>query len=369
MTQTTQFLGVDLHKAEAVIALLPSNASLCESVTRVPNEDAPLRRFFRRVAKRGPIEACYEASGCGYHLKRRMNAWGHACEVIAPSLMPTRPGDRVKTDRRDAERLAIDFRAGLLTPIRTPTESEERVRGLVRSRDHLRRDVHRTRQFLLKFLDRKNLKRPGRNWTRVHWTWLRHLSFEAEDHFVFQSLLGLLEVKQALLEEADSAIQRASHEDPYRVSVGRLRCFRGVDTLTAMTLLAELIDVRRFTGPRALMDYVGLAISEYSSGPRQRRGGITKAGNGHVRRVLIESAWHYRHRPSLGVGLRKRQSSQDPAVIAHAWKAQRRLNRRYQRLIERMPTQKAVTAVARELVGFLWAVLQDDPRYLAPKNT
>ena len=367
MSQPTQFLGIDLHKREAVVAVLPADAGACASITKLPNEEAPIRRFLKRVARRGPIAACYEASGCGYVLQRRLAEWGHACEVIAPSLAPTRPGNRVKTDRRDAERLAFDLRAGLLTPVRIPTESEERVRGLLRSRGHLLQDVHRTKQFLLKFLDRKDLKRSGKNWTGPFWRWLRNLSFEGEDRFVFDSHLGLLEVKQALLEETDREIERISHVAPYRDPVGKLRCFRGVDTLTAMTLLAELIDVRRFSGPRALMDYVGLAISEYSSGPRRRRGGITKAGNNHVRRILIEAAWHYRHRPALGVELKKRQVGQDPATIAHAWRAQRRLHRRYHRLSQRMVRQKAVTAVARELVGYLWAVLQDDPRYLSPK--
>ena len=368
MSQRTQFLGIDLHKAEAVIAVLPADVGHCESVCAVPNEEAPIRRFLKRVAQRGPIRACYEASGCGYVLQRRMKAWGHACEVIAPSLAPTRPGDRVKTDRRDAERLALDYRAGLLTPVHLPTEEEERVRGLLRSRGHLLQDVHGTKQFLLKFLDRRDLKRQGKNWTGAFWCWLRDLSFEAQDRFVFESHLGLLEVKQALLEETDREIERLSQTACYRERVGKLRCFRGVDTLTAMTLLAELIDVKRFSGPRALMDYVGLAISEYSSGPRRRRGGITKAGNSHVRRILIEAAWHYRHRPALGIGLKKRQAGQDPAVIAHAWRAQRRLHRRYHRLSQRMLSQKAVTAVARELVGFLWAVLQDDSRYLRAKS-
>ena len=364
MNQSTQFLGIDLHKREAVIAVLPAGAGTCESVSKLPNEEAPIRRYLKRVARRGPIKACYEASGCGYVLQRRMRAWGHACDVIAPSLAPTRPGDRVKTDRRDAERLAIDLRAGLLTPVLIPTEAEERVRGLLRSRGNLLQDVHRSKQFLLKFLDRKDLKRTGKNWTGPFWRWLRGLSFEAEDRYVFESHLGLLEIKQTLLEEADREIERISQTAPYREAVGKLRCFRGVDTLTAMTLMGELIDVRRFSGPRALMDYVGLAISEYSSGPRHRRGGITKAGNNHVRRILVEAAWHYRHHPALGVGLKKRQAGQDPTVISHAWRAQHRLYRRFHRLSNRMIKQKAVTAVARELVGFLWAVLQDDPRYM-----
>ncbi len=367
MSQPTQFLGIDLHKREAVIAVLPAGAGACESITKLPNEEAPMRRFLRRVAKRGPIQACYEASGCGYVLQRRMKAWGHSCEVIAPSLAPTRPGDRVKTDRRDAARLAIDLRAGLLTPVHIPTEDEERVRGLLRSRGHLLQDVHRTKQFVLKFLDRKHLKYAGKNWSGAFWRWLRGLSFEAEDRFVFESHVGLLEVKETLLKETNVEIERVSQTGPYRKNVGMLRCFRGVDTLTAMTLLAELIDARRFRGPRALMDYVGLAVSEYSSGPRHRRGGITKAGNSHVRRILIEAAWHYRHRPALGIGLRKRQAGQPAAVIAHAWCAQRRLHRRFHRLAERMIKQKAVTAVARELVGFLWAVLQEDTRYMSPR--
>ena len=368
MIQSTQFVGIDLHKAEAVVSVLPEGAGACEGVVKLPNEEAALRRFFKRLSRRGPIHACYEASGCGYVLQRRMTRWGYECQVIAPSKAPHRPGDRIKTDRRDAERLALDLRAGLLTPVHVPTEADERARGLLRSRAHLQNDVKRSKQFILKFLNRKELKRSGKNWTVGFWTWLRSLEFEAEDRYVFEAHLGLLEVKLVSVADMDREIERLAQTAPYRNDVARLRCFRGIDTLTAMTVLTELIDIRRFRGPRSLVDYLGLAVSEYSSGARQRRGTITKAGNGHVRRILIECAWHYRHRPAVGATLKKRQEGQDPAVIAHAWRAQRRLNRKFWSLAERKPAQKAVTAAARELVGFIWAVLQNDPSYLRSRK-
>jgi transposase len=368
MNQRTQFVGIDLHKVDAVVSVLPAGASLCEGVVRLPNEEAPLRRFFQRLSKRGPIEACYEASGCGYVLQRRMASWGYQCAVIAPSKAPRRPGDHIKTDRRDAERLAFDLRAGLLTPVHIPTEADERARGLLRSRDHLRQDVHGTKQYVLKFLNRKELKREGKNWTVGFHAWLRSLRFEGADRYVFASQLGLLEMKLATLADTDREIEVLAQTECYRDAVARLRCFRGIETLTAMTLLTELIDIRRFRGARSLVDYVGLGVSEYSSGSRVRRGGITKAGNSHVRRILTECAWHYRHRPAVGATLAKRQAGQDPAVIAHAWRAQRRLNRKYRTLIERKPAQVAVTAVARELVGFIWAVLQNDSCYLQARR-
>ncbi len=364
MSQTTQFLGIDLHKREAVIAILPEDSGSCEGVIRVPNEHAPLRRAIAQIAKRGPIISCYEASGSGYVLHRLMQSWGHQCVVIAPSLAPKRPGDRVKTDRRDAERLAFDLRAGLLTAIHIPTEEEESVRNLVRCREQFRREIHRSKQMILKLLDRHGLKYGlKRNWTAAFWMWLRGIELEHHDQFVLNNHIALLQIKFSQFSEIENRIERVAESDRYREAVGRLTCFRGVKTLTAMTFLVEVIDVKRFSSPRALMDYLGLSVSEYSSGPRRRRGGITKAGNSTVRRILVQAAWQYRHRPAVGVGLKRRQAGQDPLVVAHAWRAQHRLNRRFHRLHARMPSQKAVTAVARELVGFMWAVLQDNTSY------
>ncbi len=270
MSQTTQFLGIDLHKREAVIAILPEDSGSCEGVIRVPNEHAPLRRAIAQIAKRGPIISCYEASGSGYVLHRLMQSWGHQCVVIAPSLAPKRPGDRVKTDRRDAERLAFDLRAGLLTAIHIPTEEEESVRNLVRCREQFRREIHRSKQMILKLLDRHGLKYGlKRNWTAAFWMWLRGIELEHHDQFVLNNHIALLQIKFSQFSEIENRIERVAESDRYREAVGRLTCFRGVKTLTAMTFLVEVIDVKRFSSPRALMDYLGLSVSEYSSGPRR----------------------------------------------------------------------------------------------------
>ena len=181
---------------------------------------------------------------------------------------------------------------------------------------------------------------------------------------MFDTYVALLEVKMGNQRRLEEEIERVALSEAYARPVGRLRCFHGIDYVTALGIQSELVDVQRFASPRQLMDYVGLTVLEYSSGGLTRRGGITKAGNHRLRRLLVEAAWHYRHRPALGKALRERQAGQDPAVIAHAWRARQRLYRRYHRLLQRMPSQKAVVAVARELVGFIWAVLRDEPQRL-----
>jgi transposase len=240
------------------------------------------------------VTACYEAGGCGYVLQRKLQEWGVSCEVIAPSLIPKRSGDRRKTDKRDARKLARLYRAGELTPIRIPSEADERVRSLIRSRCVFTREILKSRHYVLKLLQsRGRVYRQGKNWTRAHWDWLRKLELPGEDHFVLQSYVALLEVKLAQREEIDRRIEAISLSEPYAEPVARLRCLRGIDTLSAMTLVVEIGDVRRFATPRHLMGYLGLTVSESSSGAGpQTMGGITKAGNAHCRRVLVEASWH-----------------------------------------------------------------------------
>jgi transposase len=296
---------------------------------------------------------------CGFALKRFLEAEGLPCKVIAPSLVPVKPGQRIKTNRRDAKKLAELLAAGLLTEVFPPTEAQEAARSLYRCRDAVRQDLMRARQRLGKFLLRQGRTyRGGRHWTQKHGVWLRGVEFsEPLDQEVYSYYLADVAHRTGRLAELDSRLAELSGQEPYREPVGWLRCFRGVDTLAAMTIVTELFGFRRFGSPRQLMSYLGMTPSEHSS-MKTRRGGITKTGNRRVRRVLVEISWHYRHRPGIGVTLRKRRSGQPAWVVAVADRAQERLCRRFRRLLYRgVLPNKAATAVGRELVGFLWSVL------------
>lgn len=285
---------------------------------------------------------------------------GIPCEVVAPALIPRKPGERIETDRRDARKLVRLYRAGELTPIRVPTPEEEAVRDLVRAREDVRRDLTAARHRLSKFLLRHGrLFSQGKKWTQRFGRWLRTQTFDrpAErvtfEHYVLQ-VLHLGERPEALEQE----IAAVAQTEPYRPAVRRLACLRGISTLSAMTLLAEIQDFRRFAHPRQLMAFVGLVPSEHSSGPKQRRGSITKTGNGHARRILVEAAWAYRHPPALGPRTRRLLADQPPEVLVQVRKAHLRLHKRYARLVGRgKRAQVAVTAVARELCGFVWALM------------
>ena len=257
------------------------------------------------------------------------------------------------------------LRAGLLTEVHPPSEEDEAVRDLCRCREDLGQDLARSRHRLAKFLLRHGLHYgQGRAWTKRHREWLWSLRVEprAAQCTLDAYLVGIQQL-ETRLGEMGLLLKDLAEQEPYREAVGWLRCFRGIDTLTAITLLVELHDFRRFTTARQLMSYLGLVPSEHSSGASIRRGGITKAGNSHARRVLIEAAWHYRHRPAVGVSLRKRRRGQPKEVIDIADRAMQRLHRRYWRLLSlTKPPQKAVTAVARELVGFIWATLHTQPQ-------
>jgi len=368
MAQSTLFVGMDVHQDSVMVAVLPEGARECEESRQLPHDLARVRRLFARLSKRGAVRACYEASGCGYVLQRALTKWGVACDVIAPSLIPVRSGDRRKTDKRDAAKLARLYRAGELTAIRIPDEAEEQVRSLVRCRETFTREILKSRHYVLKLLlARGHAYRGGGNWTQKHWDWLRQVKLEGADRITLQTYLELLEYKLIQRDSLDSQIEKIAFSEAYREPVGRLRCLRGVDTLTAMTLVCEIGDVRRFASPRQLMGYLGLTVSEASSGGIERRGGITKTGNARARRVLVEASWHYRYPPRSSRGLRKRQEDQPSAVVAHAWRAQKRLHKKFEALVYRMAPSKAVVAVARELVGFVWALLRDDPEVLAPR--
>jgi transposase len=359
------YLGMDVHKESITIAVLPEGAKTPTRLDRLPNDLPKLKKWLDRVARDGEIRACYEASGAGYVIHRAMKEWGYECEVIAPSLIPKRPGVQRKHDKRDATDLARFYRAGELTTVRIPSESDERVRDVVRCRETFQKDILKSRHYILKFLARRGFVfREGTNWCSPHLKWLLHLTtenspLEQHDRLIFREYHALLLYKLERRDELDRQIEQLALLPHIAPMVERLQCFRGISLHSAMVLATEIVDWRRFERPSQLACYLGLVSREDSSGDRTRLGSITKAGNSHCRHVLVQAAWSYRHRPQTGVELKRRQQGQSPAVIVHAWKAQQRLHQRFNHLSYRKRPQIAVVAVARELVGFLWAVMQD----------
>ncbi len=361
MKQITTYVGIDAHKKDLFIAMLIGD-QVTPITWQLANEPNAVRRLVRRLEREapGPVRACYEAGPCGYALQRQMTTPHLACQVIAPALVPRKPGERVKTNRRDARKLAELLRAGLLTEVRPPTPDEEAVRDLCRARDDAREDLQRCRHRLGKLLLRRGLHYRGRNWTRAHRQWIEGLAWGHQaERVVVDDYVLAIDQGEARLHELDARLTELAQTDPYREPVAWLRCFRGIDTLTAIVILAELHDFRRFQSPRALMAYLGLVPGEDSSAEKHRRGPITRTGNALVRRLLVETAWHYQHRPTVGVMLARRRRGQPGRVIAIADKAQQRLCRRFRKLAaEHKPAPKIAVAIARELAGFLWAALQ-----------
>jgi transposase len=350
-------LGLDVHKDTISVAML---APGCDgpAVDRIPHDEASVRRLIGRLGNPRLLRACYEAGPTGFELARQLDSMGVRCEVIAPSLIPKAPGDKVKTDRRDCRRLARLHRAGELVAIRIPTVQEEAVRDLCRARADLVEDRTRARHRLSKFLLRHGRPwRGGNAWTLTHERWLLAQRFDQPAlAATYAHYRAVLEVRDAQLEaiEADLAIwyDRA----PFADAVHRLSAYRGVTRLGALTLASEVGDWRRFPRAAAFTGFCGLVPSEYSSGTSTRRGHITKTGNAHLRAQLVESAWAYQHRPAVGLELRERHKGLDPAVLARAWAAQLRLCGRFRRLAARKDSKNVVvTAIARELAGFVWA--------------
>ena len=361
MKKGITYVGMDAHKVAIKLAvLLPGETKPVE--WQLSNEKAAVRRMVRKVQRLAPGEVrfCYEAGPCGYALQRWIQEAGAVCVVIAPSLIPRKPGDRIKTDRRDARKLAELFRAGLLTEVHPPTPEDEAVRDLCRAREDAHEDLVRCRHRLSKMLLRRGWAWTGgkKAWGQGHRLWLRSLRLEHQaDQVVLEDYLQAIEQVEQRLRWLEQHIETASQLPAYVVAVGALRCFRGIDTLTAMGLVAELHDFMRFDSPRGLMAFLGLVPSEFSSGDSQRRGAITKAGNKHARRLLIEASWHYRHKPNPA-SLKRRRQGQPAQVIALADKAMHRLNRRFNRMLAKgKPRPKVVVAIARELAGFIWAAL------------
>jgi transposase len=357
------WVALDAHKLSIVAATLPAVGGTPE-VIEIENTAKAIRRLVGRLGGPEGLAVCYEAGPVGWQLRRLLDGLGVACDVIAPSLIPVRAGDRVKTDRRDAKKLVRLYRAGELTFVMAPSPEQEGLRDLVRCREDLRDARTRARHRAVKQLLRHgHVFREGKHWTLRHRAWLRAQRLaDPLAQIALEQMLCHLDSIDAQIAALDAQLARVARQPQWAPAVKVLCAFRGVSVRTALGLLAEIGDFRRFGTARELMSYLGLVPSEYSSGQERHRGHITKAGPKEARRLLIEAAWHYHHRPRLSARQRAANNDLAASVAARAWRAQIRLNHRHRTLAEHhKPTTVANTAVARELAGFLWAAMTDQP--------
>jgi transposase len=354
----TVTVGLDVHRASVRLAALRADELLDERT--LPYDPVAVERALARWPQ---VQCCYEAGPTGFGLYRHLVERGIDCRVVAPGLVPSLPGQRVKTDARDARKLARLLAGGLLEPIWVPSPELEGARDLVRAREDARLDRMRDRHRLSKFCLRHGRPLPGASWGGGRRKWLADQRFPFEpQQRTFNDYLHAVDLVDRRIEALDVAVREIAAEGPWTPLVAKLRCLRGIDTLTGFALAVEIGDFNRFNTAQQLMAFVGLVPSEHSSGEHRRQGSITKAGNSHVRRLLIEAAWHARRRPKLSAELERRQRGQDPADVERAWRCQQRLHRRWQRMAARgKPQQKIVVACARELAGFVWAIATEQP--------
>lgn len=354
-----RYVGLDVHRDSIAVAIAPEGNGVANVLGVVPNEPDAIRHLIRRLGRPAQLRCCYEAGPCGYVLYRQLTALGVGCQVVAPSLIPVRPGDRVKTDRRDALKLALGLRAGTLTAVWVPEPTDEALRDLMRAREDGHAALLRCRHQLSKFLLRAGVRPPAgmRAWTQRHRHWLEQLQLPQRAQQVALDEYGrAVDEGLARIDRLDRQLLELVGESRFAEVVTALQALHGVGFITAVTVSTEVIDFGRFR-PRQLMGYTGLCPSEHSSGGRRRQGSISRAGNAHLRRVLVESAWHYR-KPWRDSRRRRSQEAALPAWLRQlSHHAESRLHRRFTRIISRgKPPQKAAVAVARELVAFMWAV-------------
>ena len=359
--KNVRFIGLDVH-AETISVAVAEPGGEVRSLGTIPNRPESVGRLIRKLGKPEQLKACYEAGPTGYVLYWQLSELGVKCEVVAPTLVPVKAGDRVKTDRRDAEKLARCYRAGDLTAVWVPDAAHEALRDLVRARLAAKRDQLRARHRLSKFLlrhGRRATEGVG-GWTERYLEWVKTLHFEhAAQQMTLQDYLHEVEHAGERIVRLERSIDAAIETLPVKMRsvIEALQSLRGIAQISAVSIMAEIGELSRFEHPRQLMGYSGAVSREHSSGERINRGPISKAGNAHLRRIAVEAAWAYRHRPAVGKTLAVRQRRSSAAVTALAWKAQNRLHQRYTRLMARGKCkQQVVTAVGRELLGFIWAI-------------
>ena len=363
MKSTLKYVGLDVSKEKIAVAIADEGREKSRYFGMIPHTPEAIRKLVKKLGDPQNLRFCYEAGPTGYPLYRQFLAMGIHCDVIAPSLIPQKPGEKIKTDKRDAIRLAQLYRAGELVSIYVPTSEDEALRDLVRAREDAKQDELRAKHRLTKFLLRNNIRPPkGVNkWTVKYRAWLDALTFKNPlSTLTFQEYYHQLQELEQRIQRFEEEINRQATEGVRAPVIQVLQSLRGIATLTAISLVAEIGSFKRFPTPSQLMAYLGLIPSERSTGNVRYQGEITKTGNRHARRLLIEAAWSYRYKPAVKGNLKKRLNGLPPAIQAISWKAQNRLHTKYYRLMSRGKEKgKAVAAVARELAGFIWAVMQE----------
>ena len=362
MREKLRFLGLDVHAETIAVAVAEPDGEV-RNLGTIANREDSIRKFIKKLGSPEQLRACYEAGPTGFVLYWQLTQLGVDCVVVAPTLVPKKPGDRVKTDRRDALKLARSHRSGDLTAVWVPDEDSEALRDLVRQREAAKQDQLRARHRLTKFLLRTGQRPPLglKAWTERYMRWLEQVRFtQPAQEVTLRDCLNEVEHMSARVKRLEEAILEVVKLAPQSMQevIRGLQALRGVAHISAVTIAAELGNISsRFQSARKLMGYSGVFPSEDSSGNRIRRGGITKTGNAHLRRIVVESAWCYRHWPRVGARLRKRQQGIPAEITEIAWKAQNRLHKRYMRLsMAGKDPRKVMTAVARELLGFIWAI-------------
>ena len=363
VSKRIRYMGLDVHAETIAVAVAePGRRGEVRSLGTIPNRPGSLRKLVSKLGGPKGLRFCYEAGPTGYAVYWQLTGLGASCEVVAPTLVPKKPGERVKTDRLDAEKLARCYRAGDLTPVWVPDAAHEALRDLVRAREAAKKDQTRARHRLSKLLLRRGVRAPAgvRAWTLKYKAWLKTVVFdEAADNATLLDYRTEVEHQGERIKRLEQAIDDAVEAVPeeMRAVIDALQALRGVAKLSAATIVAETGPLSRFERPAKLMSYTGIVSSEHSSGASKRQGSITKAGNSHLRRIVVEAAWSCRYKPAIAGRLRQRQQGLSEEVKEVAWKAQHRLHRRYFRLVSRGKSpQVAVTAVGRELLGFIWAI-------------
>jgi len=363
MREYIRFVGLDVHKESISVGVAEGIGGEPYFYGEISNTSAALAKLARKMVLHGEVIAYfYEAGPCGYGVYRHLKSLGHECFVVAPSMIPMRPGDRIKTDRRDAVSLARLGRSGDLTPVWVPDEDHEAIRDLTRAREDMKSTVRRARQRLSSFLLRHGKTYAGKtNWTQAYFRWLEEIKFEKPvQQIVFQEYVDAVEEAQQREASLKKEMEKALAGWSLAPVVEGLMALRGFNLVSSLTTVAELGDITRFDSPCPLMSFVGLVPSERSSGPKRCQGAITKTGNGHVRRLLVEASWSYRFPARKTAFLQRRAKKTSRAVQAIAWKAQKRLCGRYRHLIVRgKPKNLVCTAIARELLGFIWEIARE----------
>ncbi|MCP3721154.1 MULTISPECIES: IS110 family transposase [unclassified Paraburkholderia] len=356
---STVFVGLDVHK-DSIMVAYSAGLGEVEVLGKIGTRAADIDRLCKRMqSKASNVVFVYEAGPCGYGLHRQLTAKGYPCMVCAPSLIPRKPGERVKTDRRDAAKLVRALRAGDLSPVHVPTVEDEAFRDLVRTWGAAKQDLKQARQRLKAFLLVHDVRYTGRaDWGPAHRRWISSYSFDSHwQQLAFEEYRRTIEDRLAQCERLETALREMAPQWRFYPVVKALQALRGIQFTSAIGLLAELGDLSRFDHPRQLTAWLGLTPSEHSSGQRRRLGSITKAGNGHARHLLVEAAWSYRHPAKVSAVIQRRHEGLPKAIIDRAWDAQLRLCKRYRRLVARgKHSNVAVIAIARELAAFVWEI-------------